>query len=94
MADNTEIPEGWVETTLGDFSDIIMGQSPRGESYNQAGEGIPFYQGITEFGERFVGIKTYTTEPTKIVPPNTILFSVRAPVGRVNFTRHEACIGR
>lgn len=83
-----------METTLGNFSDIIMGQSPRGESYNQTGEGIPFYQGVTEFGERFVWLKTYTTEPTKIIPPNTILFSVRAPVGRVNFTRHEACIGR
>lgn len=94
MANNADIPEWWMETTLGEFTNIIMGQSPTGESYNQVGEWMPFYQGVTEFREKFVWIKTFTTKPTKVVPPNTILFSVRAPVGRVNFTKHEACIGR
>ena len=55
---------------------------------------MPFYQGVTEFDEKYVKIKTYTSEPTKIIEPNTILFSVRAPVGRVNFTKHKSCIGR
>jgi type I restriction enzyme S subunit len=84
----------WKETTLGEVAEIVMGQSPKGESYNLERDGIPFYQGITEFDEKYVKVKTYTTEPTKIVRPNTVLFSVRAPVGKVNFTRHEACIGR
>ena len=88
------IPNGWEETTLGEVAEIIMGQSPKGSSYNQDQDGLPFYQGITEFGEKYVGIRNYTNEPTKIVEKNTVLFSVRAPVGKVNFTRHKACIGR
>ncbi|MCX8035288.1 MAG: restriction endonuclease subunit S [Candidatus Dojkabacteria bacterium] len=88
------IPNGWVETTLGEVCEIIMGQSPKGETYNLEGNGLPFYQGITEFDEKYVKIKTYTSEPTKVIEPNTILFSVRAPVGRVNFTKHKSCIGR
>jgi len=84
----------WKETTLGEVAEVIMGQSPSGESYNQDGDGLPFYQGITEFGGKYVGIKTYTNQPTKIIGENTILFSVRAPVGRINITKHKACIGR
>lgn len=87
-------PSDWVETTLGEVCEIIMGQSPKGETYNLDGDGLPFYQGVTEFDEKYVKIKTYTSEPTKIIESNTILFSVRAPVGRVNFTKHKSCIGR
>jgi len=95
MADrNSTIPKGWKITTLGEVAEIIMGQSPNGESYNQHNNGVPFYQGITEFNDKYVGIKTYTNQPTKVVEKNTILFSVRAPVGKVNFTKHKACIGR
>lgn len=95
MADQTStIPKGWRMTTLGEVSEIIMGQSPSGESYNQNNEGLPFYQGITEFGDKYVDIKTFTDQPTKVVEENSILFSVRAPVGKVNFTKHKACIGR
>ena len=89
-----DIPEGWKMTTLGEVAEIIMGQSPNGESYNQNNDGLPFYQGITEFGDKYVGFKKFTNQPTKIIKENTILFSVRAPVGRVNFTKHKACIGR
>ncbi|NCU32327.1 MAG: restriction endonuclease subunit S, partial [Candidatus Moranbacteria bacterium] len=58
------------------------------------GDGFPFYQGVTEFRDKYVDIKTFTNQPTKIIEANSILFSVRAPVGRVNFTKHKACIGR
>ncbi len=90
----TTIPRGWKMTMLGKVAEIIMGQSPNGESYNQDNDGLPFYQGITEFGDKYVSIKTFTNQPTKIIDENTILFSVRAPVGKVNFTKHKACIGR
>ncbi|HDL00788.1 MAG TPA: restriction endonuclease subunit S [candidate division Zixibacteria bacterium] len=88
------LPKGWVETTLGEVAEIVMGQSPKGESYNQNGDGLPFYQGITEFTDKYVIKKTYTNKPTKIVSKNTILFSVRAPVGKVNIVNWDACIGR
>lgn len=89
-----QIPAGWEETTLGEIADITMGQSPKWETYNDKGDGIPFYQWITEFWEKFVRIKTYSSQPIKIVEPNTILFSVRAPVWKINITKHKACIGR
>jgi type I restriction enzyme, S subunit len=82
-------PSDWVETTLREVCEITMGQSPKGESYNLEGDGLPFYQGVTEFDEKYVKIKTYTSQPTKIIEADTILFSVRAPVGRVNFTKHN-----
>lgn len=89
-----QIPAGWEETTLGEIADITMGQSPKWETYNDKRDGIPFYQWITEFWEKFVRIKTYSSQPIKIVEPNTILFSVRAPVWKINITKHKACIGR
>lgn len=89
-----KIPEWWIETTLVEVAEIIMWQSPKGESYNINWDWMPFYQWVTEFSDKFVWLKTYTTEPTKIIKPWTILFSVRAPVWRVNFTKREACIWR
>ena len=89
-----QIPSGWKETILGEIANITMGQSPKWETYNDKGDGIPFYQWITEFWEKFVRIKTYSSQPIKIIEPNTILFSVRAPVWKINITKHKACIGR
>ena len=88
------IPEGWRVGSLSEIADITMGQSPNGETYNENGEGIIFYQGRTEFGKRFPSIKLYTTEPTRIAQKNSLLLSVRAPVGDINITPQECCIGR
>jgi len=71
-----------------------MGQSPSGSSYNENGEGIIFYQGRTEFGFRYPGIRLYTTEPKKFAEPLSTLLSVRAPVGDVNVATERCCIGR
>ncbi len=90
-----ELPEGWVSVKLKDISDIRMGQSPPGDSYNQEGEGILFLQGKTEFGDISpVSVDKYTTAPTKYAYPGSILISVRAPVGDVNIADREYCIGR
>ena len=88
------MPNGWKDVRLEDVAEITMGQSPKSETYNIEGDGLPFYQGVTEFTEKFVIKKVYTTKPNKIVEKNAILFSVRAPVGRVNFTKWKSCIGR
>jgi len=84
----------WKETTLDEIATITMGQSPLSESYNLIGDGLPFYQGVTEFGDKYIGIKSYTNSPTKILDAGSILFSVRAPVGQVNITKNKCCIGR
>ena len=89
-----KIPEGWKVGYLSEIADIIMGQSPNGSTYNENGEGIIFYQGRAEFGTRFPSIRLFTTNPTRIAPANSILISVRAPVGDINITHKECCIGR
>ena len=80
---------------LSEASDIIAGQSPNGEYYNEENQGIPFYQGKTEFGEIYTRKPTkWTTQVTKIAYKDDILMSVRAPVGPVNIATEEICIGR
>ncbi len=76
-------------------ADVISGQSPNSEFYNDNAEGLPFYQGKTEFTEMYIGAPTkWTTEITKEAFKNDILMSVRAPVGPVNYATQHICIGR
>ena len=89
-----EIPKGWSVGKLADIANITMGQSPAGESYNETGEGIIFYQGRTDFGLRFPTPRMYTTEPTRFAEKGDILLSVRAPVGDLNLAMEPCCIGR
>lgn len=79
---------------LGKIVSVNMGQSPSGESYNEAGEGTPFLQGNAEFTSLYPVHKKWTTEPNKMSKSGDILFSVRAPVGAVNIANQEYCIGR
>jgi len=88
------VPEDWEVVRLGDVAEIIMGQSPPGSSYNERGEGLPFLQGKAEFGSLHPKHIKYTTAPMKIAPKNSVLLSVRAPVGDVNISEIEYCIGR
>lgn len=89
-----EIPEGWEVKSLYEIANITMGQSPSGESYNENGEGIIFYQGSTDFGTRFPLVRQYTTQPTRFAKQGDILLSVRAPVGTFNIAGTDCCIGR
>ncbi|HBI7022514.1 TPA: restriction endonuclease subunit S [Clostridium perfringens] len=89
-----EIPNEWKIKKLSDVSEIIMGQSPNSNSYNNDGIGIAFFQGKTEFGRINPIVKKWCSNPTKISKPLDILISVRAPVGAVNINNIEACIGR
>ncbi|WP_308638986.1 restriction endonuclease subunit S [Paenibacillus silvisoli] len=89
-----EIPSGWRKGTLFEISNITMGQSPNGDSYNDTGNGMVFYQGRTDFGLRFPSTRMYTTEPSRIANQGDILLSVRAPVGDLNISNEKCCIGR
>jgi type I restriction enzyme, S subunit len=87
-------PSGWEVKRLGDVSNIVMGQSPSSSTYNAERDGLPFLQGKADFGNHYPTIKTWCSEPTKIASRDAILFSVRAPVGDVNVSTTECCIGR
>jgi type I restriction enzyme M protein len=80
---------------LGEVAEVIAGQSPEGKYYNEAGKGTPFYQGKTEFTEKYLETaRIWTTKITKIAEKDDILISVRAPVGPVNIATEKICIGR
>lgn len=88
------VPEGWKKKKIADFANVIMGLSPNSEYYNNDNKGLPFHQGVGSYGNRFVVDNTYSTSFTRIAEPNSVLFSVRAPVGRLNITKNNIVIGR
>ena len=71
-----------------------MGQSPSSNSCNTSGDGLPFYQGNADFGEKNPVPRSWCTEPKKIAEKGDILISVRAPIGAINIADEKCCIGR
>ena len=84
----------WREVHLGDVAEIVMGQSPPGSTYNESGDGLPFFQGVKDFGYRNPTPRVFCSRPSRVAQPGDILFSVRAPIGRVNIADRECTIGR
>ena len=83
-----------VHIPLNDVCKINMGQSPDSSSYNEVGDGIPFFQGNADFGERYPVTRVWCNAPTKIAKAGDILISVRAPIGALNYAKEKCCIGR
>ena len=89
-----KLPNGWCECSFDDIFNITMGQSPDGCSINQQ-QGIEFHQGKLMFDNKYLRKSdVYTAKPKKIAKPDSLLLCVRAPVGVVNITQREICIGR
>lgn len=89
-----DIPRGWRVGRLDEEFDLTMGQSPPGNTYNEVGDGLPFFQGRADFGFRFPTRRVYCTAPTRLAQVGDTLVSVRAPVGDVNMAAERSCIGR
>lgn len=79
---------------LGEIVDVIMGQSPKSEFYNTDGKGYPFLQGNRTFGLKYPTFDIYTTVLTKLAEAGDVIMSVRAPVGDLNITPVDMCLGR
>ena len=88
------IPKNWDIRSLADIANITMGQSPPGASLNLDKNGTVFYQGCTDFTDRFPVNRLFTTEPKRMAVAGDILLSVRAPVGTLNIANEDCCIGR
>ncbi|MGH9372244.1 MAG: restriction endonuclease subunit S, partial [Vicinamibacterales bacterium] len=88
------IPQGWRVARVGDHFSVTMGQSPPGSTYNEIGDGLPFYQGRTDFGFRYPTRRVYCTAPTRFAQAGDTLVSVRAPVGDANLAAEQCAIGR
>jgi len=80
--------------SLVDCAEILMGQSPPGETYNREGDGLPFFQGKLEFGSVHPIVRQWCSSPTRIAEPGDVLLCVRAPVGPTNIADTKCAIGR
>ena len=87
-------PKGWHRLRVGDEFKLVMGQSPPGSTYNETGEGFPFFQGRTDFGFRFPSRRVFCTAPSRFAEMHDTLVSVRAPVGDINMASERCSIGR
>ena len=87
-------PLGWKIGNIGECFDLTMGQSPPGDTYNENGEGLPFFQGRKDFGFRYPENQKYCSAPTRVAKVEDTLMSVRAPVGDLNLAWEDCCIGR
>ncbi|RHA99627.1 restriction endonuclease subunit S [Coprobacillus sp. AM42-12AC] len=83
-----------MKCVLEDIADVTMGQSPKSEYYNSNKEGMPFLQGNRTFGRKYPTFDKYTTFITKIAKSGDVIMSVRAPVGDINITPIDVCLGR
>ena len=93
-----QLPENWKWISLGEVTDINMGQSPPGDSYNTFGDGVPLINGPVEFGDTpFSNTRAikFTTKVTKMCKENDLILCVRgSTTGRMNIAGQDACIGR
>ena len=87
-------PKLWIQCKLGEYAEITMGQSPESTHYSSNPEDVPFLQGNRTFGSKYPHFDTYTSKVTKLAVKNSVLLSVRAPVGDVNIAPNDVCIGR
>ncbi|MBQ9212885.1 MAG: restriction endonuclease subunit S, partial [Bacteroidales bacterium] len=71
---------------LNEIANVIMGQSPESCYYNDNKNGLPFHQGAGSYGDFYLIDGIYSTEGLRIAEPGSIIFSVRAPVGKLNIT--------
>jgi type I restriction enzyme S subunit len=88
------LSQGWVKTNIDDVVEVILGQSPPSSTYNDHGEGLPFFQGKLEFGELHPTVQKWCSHPNKIATAGDVLLSIRAPVGATNIATEKCCIGR
>ena len=89
-----KIPKGWSVATIGKEFKLTMGQSPPGNTYNEKGDGFPFFQGRRDFGFRFPSKRVFCNSPTRFAEVGDTLVSVRAPVGDINIAYEKCAIGR
>lgn len=88
------VPADWKPSSLGQIVTSVMGQSPKSEFYNEVGDGLPFHQGVGTYGDRFPRNVIFCSSEGRRAKSGDILFSVRAPVGRLNIADCEMIIGR
>lgn len=88
------LPDGWKWVRLEQISEIIMGQSPSGDSTTDDPSFLPLIGGAADMGTVYPKISRYTKIPTKISKKDDLILCVRATLGRPIFSDGEYCLGR
>lgn len=91
---NREIPEGWEVKHIQDIGTCIMGQSPKGDSYNKEGIGIPLLNGPADYENGSLCGRTFTTLPTRLCQKDDLVLCIRATIGNLVYAESEFCLGR
>jgi len=89
-----KIPEGWEVKELEEIAKCIMGQSPKGESYNFDKIGVPLLNGPADYENGVLKGRTYTTEPTRLCQKDDLVLCIRATIGNLVYSEQEFCLGR
>lgn len=98
MEIENNIPEDWVESTIGKVTVVESGGTPSTKNSSYWGDEIPWitprdlssFKGVfIEKGERSISIQGLENSSAKLLPKNTILFSSRAPIGYVVIAQNE-----
>ncbi|HEB9338556.1 TPA: restriction endonuclease subunit S [Campylobacter coli] len=94
----TKLPQGWEWKSLDEICEIVMGQSPNGNcifNKDKNKDLIEFHQGKIAFSDKYINKSDFvTSDIRKIAKKNSVVLSVRAPVGEVNITSEDIAIGR
>lgn len=94
----THLPQGWEWKSLGEICEVVMGQSPNGNcifNKDKNKDLIEFHQGKIAFSNKYINKSDFvTSDIRKIAKKNSVVLSVRAPVGEVNITSKDIAIGR
>ena len=88
------IPKGWKPGSFEDIIELKMGLSPRGETYNNIGKGLPLVNGAADFSEGNVKPRKFTNHPTRVCKKGDLLFCIRGTIGNLVYADREYCLGR
>ncbi|MBE1589046.1 restriction endonuclease subunit S [Nonomuraea angiospora] len=96
----TDLPPGWVRTTIGDVCSVVSGATPKTTEPNYWDGNIPWITPddlsrnpakITYHGRRFLTQDGFDSCSTQMIPANAVLFSSRAPIGYITISGNAVC---
>lgn len=89
-----EVPENWCWVRISSVANVIMGQSPSGDSTTDDDSYVPLIGGAADMGELLPSVSRYTKTPTKLSKSGDLILCIRATLGRPIYSDGEYCLGR
>ena len=86
--------DDWEQRKLCEVAEITMGQSPSSKNYTDNPKDFILVQGNADLKNGAVVPRLWTKEVTKTAEANSIILTVRAPVGEVAISDYDVVLGR